>query len=1164
MDEGVCLIELNETAYITYASPVMFRMMGVDAKRTDLPCMVSAFGHPHPEDMEDYLRHLKDAAMRDGVSEYEYRFSIMDGEWRWCRARIMHHDTKCPQQPVLLVFCTDISAIRRRDRMLSANYESLKLVQEQGGFFLWEVDTTTRTCKLFSTKRGLPFPYIRINNFPEPFIDRGWVHPDSAGRFRDFADEMLSGNLAGSGIFILRHKMSRSYGWYAVAYSTIPDSDRMPPRIVGLARYLPDFLDGQEKLWEALRPNLFAYFRIDISEDHVETLWAEDALPYGPAQDMNCEVLINKEKKQLFFREDKDDLVATFSRDALLKNFALGHSWISREYRRVDMGGVIRWIAYIAYLSRHEQTGHVQAFLFLQDVQLRHTRENSLEGNIHCSPVAGLYSRKTARMLAESVMHEDTARCLSTLTLVHIAGLSELEKDAQTVAYRRSFVHMAFSLLLGPECIIGEYGKDSFTVFRTGKVRRGDLRKGINDVLAFVRQTVLNSGRSFPLHFTVVMNCAVSANDDYEALLRSAERICAVHQYEPQDTVVFVPAGRKMSHPVSEDLLPLSGTETSFPLQVEVPLAEEELSPSQKDICIACLRALLSKDPQAAPVFETLGHIGSHYQADRVYTLALIKDRRAVRVLQEWAVTNAHSHSKYITDMPVERLPLFKLCLNTKKPLFLNRNIKNPLGEDQRLWSYAVFPLMLPDSRTEGLLCMENPRAYRKNDALLPLLLPYIANACHFGQASKNGIVLEDSFTGLLNLNAYMDKIYLLTSDNYSSMGVLTISIANIAASSEHRDARQRAQMLLQLTEVLKALFGRALLFRTGNDEVVALCLNTTQDVFLARVFRVQSMLQRRYPKQIRFGYAWAEGLFSGEKLVKEARAIMLCDQLEVAGSSPIPHEPVRRGTDVKTQEGLERFVVFFQPKVDMRSGKTVGAEALVRGVDRRGLIVPPSHFMEHMESSGAIRNLDLFVLDSTLAAMERWRRKGLQLLPISVNFSRFTLFSPSSPGAVLAILSRYPYISNTLLELEISESALDVETGSLIRAMDFFRPFGLSFSLDDFGCRYSNLSLFTSVAFDTIKLDRSLVKDIITNAMSLELVEDIIGLCSTRKMSCIAEGVENQAQVDALLNVGGMYAQGFYYARPIPMMEFEQNHLIRSITGKPEMRPADQKTEGD
>ena len=68
MDEGVCLIELNETAYITYASPVMFRMMGVDAKRTDLPCMVSAFGHPHPEDMEDYLRHLKDAAMRDGVS----------------------------------------------------------------------------------------------------------------------------------------------------------------------------------------------------------------------------------------------------------------------------------------------------------------------------------------------------------------------------------------------------------------------------------------------------------------------------------------------------------------------------------------------------------------------------------------------------------------------------------------------------------------------------------------------------------------------------------------------------------------------------------------------------------------------------------------------------------------------------------------------------------------------------------------------------------------------------------------------------------------------------------------------------------------------------------------------------------------------------------------
>lgn len=530
-------------------------------------------------------------------------------------------------------------------------------------------------------------------------------------------------------------------------------------------------------------------------------------------------MLINKEKKQLFFREDKDDLVATFSRDALLKNFALGHSWISREYRRVDMGGVIRWIAYIAYLSRHEQTGHVQAFLFLQDVQLRHTRENSLDGNIHCSPVAGLYSRKTARMLAESVMHEDTARCLSTLTLVHIAGLSELEKDAQTVSYRRSFVHMAFSLLLGPECIIGEYGKDSFTVFRTGKVRRGDLRKGINDVLAFVRQTVLNSGRSFPLHFTVVMNCAVSANDDYEALLRSAERICAVHQYEPQDTVVFVPAGRKNVPPRFRGSAPAFRYRNILPPPGRSPPGGRGTFSLPERHMHRLPSCAPLQDPQRASLCSRPGPYRQPYQADRVYTLALIEDRRAVRVLQEWAVTNAHSHSKYITDMPVERLPLFKLCLNTKKPLFLNRNIKNPLGEDQRLWSYVVFPLMLPDSRTEGLLCMENPRAYRKNDALLPLLLPYIANACHFGQASKNGIVLEDSFTGLLNLNAYMDKIYLLTSDNYSSMGVLTISIANIAASSEHRDARQRAQMLLQLTEVLKALFGRALLFRTATTK---------------------------------------------------------------------------------------------------------------------------------------------------------------------------------------------------------------------------------------------------------------------------------------------------------------------------------------------------------
>lgn len=1174
MEEGVFLIELNDTAYVTYASPVVCRMMGVDTKTLDLPCELSTFGRPHPDDMAELLRHLKDAAMHDGISEYEYRFSIAEGEWRWCRARIMRHGPACPRYPVLLVFCTDISAIRRRDHLLSANYESLKLVQEQGGFFLWVLDTTTRTCKLFSTKRPYPAPYVSINNFPESLITRGWVHPDSANRFRDFADEMLSGNLAGSGVFILRHKMSRSYGWYAVAYSTVPDRDRMSPRIVGLARYLPDFLDGQEKLWEALRPNLFAYLRIDISDDHVETLWAEDSHPYGPAQDMNCEVFIDKERKQLFCREDRDDLVAAFSRDALLKSFALGHHWVSREFRRVDLGGVIRWIAYTAYLSRHEQTGHVQAFLFLQDVQLRHTWENSLGENIHSSPVSGMYSRKTARLLAESIMRDSASPGLNTLALVHITGLSELEKDVQAVAHRRTFVHMAFSLLLGPECIIGEYGRDALSIFRAAKTRHGDMRKRINDVLAFVRQTILNSGQSFPLHFTVVMNCAISGNDDYEALLRSSERICAVHQYEPQDTVIFVPAGRKTTIPAPEAPLLSPDTRSSLPLQVEVPLTEDSLSPEQKteenlsqdqkDVLISCLRALLSKDPQKAPVLETLGHVGRHYQADRVYTLVPIEDGRAVHVLQEWTAENVHGLSKYISNMPVDRLPLLKFCLNTKKPLFINRSIKNPLQEDQRLWSYAVFPLTTNNPRTDGLLCMENPRAYQKNDALLPSLLTDIANACHLGLAGKSGRASEDPFTGLLNLNAYMDKVYLITSDNYSSLGVFTISIANAADPTEQHDAGQRAQILLHLTETLKALFGRALLFRTGTNEVVALCPNTTQEVFLARVFRTQSMLQRRYAKQIRFGHTWAEGFFSGEKLVREARAIMLCDHLETTDAPPLRQAQDRHGMNVKNLEGLERFVVFLQPKVDMRCGKTVGAEALVRGMDSHGLIVPPSRFMENMEKSGSIRTLDLFVLDSTLATMEEWRRKGLRLLPISVNFSRFTLFSPSSPGAVLAILSRYPSISPSLLEVEISEAALDVETGSLIRAMNFFRPFGLHFSLDDFGCRYSNLSLFTSVPFDAVKLDRSLIKDIASNTMSLELVGDIVGLCSTWNMTCIAEGVENQAQVDALLGVGGVYAQGFYFARPIPIQEFEQNHLIRNVSEKTEEQHADPKTEGD
>ena len=129
-------------------------------------------------------------------------------------------------------------------------------------------------------------------------------------------------------------------------------------------------------------------------------------------------------------------------------------------------------------------------------------------------------------------------------------------------------------------------------------------------------------------------------------------------------------------------------------------------------------------------------------------------------------------------------------------------------------------------------------------------------------------------------------------------------------------------------------------------------------------------------------------------------------------------------------------------------------------------------------------------------------------------------------------------------LELEITERGDSVGTAELQQIVDEFHACGLRLSLDDFGSQYANLSLFTNVRFDTVKLDRSLITGLARNPINRMLVQDIVEICGAYGMDCVAEGVEALEQSTVLLEMGCVHAQGFYYDRPMPAEAFEQKYL--------------------
>ena len=1154
MEDGVALLEVAKDAInVLYASPVLFRMMGLDSAVTSLPCDLAMFGGIHPDDMEEFDRRLRDGLAGGRVVEYEHRVSA-GGGWRWCRARAVRSPMPCSDN-VMLVLVRDISSVRKSRNDILEEGEFLKLALDRGARLLWEVDVTTRRFRLFNGRR-LRASGAYMDDFPEGLIRKGWVHPDSVERFRRFAGAMLSGRPAGGGAFVLRHTMNRRYDWFSVQYRLLPDTDRSPMKIVGIAEPVSVgiawSLSGKERLWEQLRPNLFCYVRGDLTEDRMEELWIEGRTLTQHLRGMSFQRLVLWERRQIFRREDRKEFFAVFSRRALLEAFADGREWISREFRCVDEGGSVRWLSYVAHLARHPLTGNVQVFGFLQDTDRRHAREALLAKSSGDLPVHGIYSRRMARELAESILESGTSS-RHMLALVRMFGVSGPRE-----ARRRDFIIMALSLLLGADCVMGEYDEDSFTVFRPEASSRAVTRQRIDDAFAFVRQALSDGGLVSGPRFVAVVACADLGGTDYDALLRKAETRCVEWKDAPSDIVVFMEDLPPLRLPqdregdVAAEASSAAGTPdgssercgtAGLPAGPSVPVERPALSGEEKDVVIACLDALLREDSSDVAMAEVLACLGKYYQADRTYTLSLAEDGRTVRASHEWVAEGRCSLRKQVSGMSLERLPLLWRCLRENRPICLERQA----GRDGGSWSYMAFPLAPPEGGPDGVLCVENPRRPIRVDALSSVLLPHIGRALRYFGAAGSGrgaSALKDSLTGLQNLRAYMDRVCQLTSDTCTSLGVFILDVPRLGALAGEKGRSQASRVVLYLAETMGAVFGRDLLFRTRSDEFVALCANCTQNVFLARVLRAQSMLQRRYPGQLRFGYTWSEGLFSGDKLVKEARTIMLCGQLETSAGGEAQPELGMRGPGMAGTGGLESFTIHLQPKVDMRTGVVTGAEALVRGLDSAGRVIVPARFIEAMERTGAIRELDLHVLNMTLAAMESWRRRGLRQVPVSVNFSRATLFSPSAPGSVLALFSRYPLLAPSLLEIEISENAGNVESHTMERAMAGFRPFGVRFGLDDFGTRYANLSLFTSVPFDTVKLDKSLIRDLAHNSVGRALVGDIVRLCKARNMACVAEGVENQTQINALLKEGCVLGQGFYYGRPMSVEDFERRCL--------------------
>ena len=343
---------------------------------------------------------------------------------------------------------------------------------------------------------------------------------------------------------------------------------------------------------------------------------------------------------------------------------------------------------------------------------------------------------------------------------------------------------------------------------------------------------------------------------------------------------------------------------------------------------------------------------------------------------------------------------------------------------------------------------------------------------------------------------------------------------------------------------------GASVVARLGGDEFAVL-LTDLADVSEARIVADRLLADLSSPFHIggrqvfgmvSIGVAPGSSADAPEELLRNADAAMYHAKAKGKGRSEVYDEKMRDRArarleieiDLRKAIELKQLVLFYQPQISLLDGRVVGYEALVRWQHPVRGLVPPSEFIPVAEETGLIIPLGHMVLREACAQMAHWHASFASDPPlsISVNVSARQLTGTNLVADVKNALAEFG-LPAASLRLELTESSVMANTDVAVEVLQQLRDIGVGLEIDDFGTGYSSLSYLKRLPFDTVKIDRSFIKDLRMNGEAADIVRTILDLATSMKMSVVAEGVETDEQLAVLSRMGCGYGQGYFFARP-------------------------------
>lgn len=576
-----------------------------------------------------------------------------------------------------------------------------------------------------------------------------------------------------------------------------------------------------------------------------------------------------------------------------------------------------------------------------------------------------------------------------------------------------------------------------------------------------------------------------------------------------------------------------------------------------------CVRMLYAVDDLDQTINAVLTQIGEFLVSDRAYVFE-IKDE-LMNNTHEWTAPGISPQLEKLQQLDLslisDWLPFFEkndcIIIDDVEQLQKTNPAAYATLHAQEITSLIAAPIFL-DNKLAGYIGIDNYDSEKiKNSSYLLLsmsiFLSYaIRHRNHVDMLHR--LSYHDLLTNALNRNAFMDVLSQFRPGQYASAGIIYIDINGMKEINDFYGHHQGDKILITTVAKVFNLFKPDELFRIGGDEFVIITYDLTETDFYEKFNLLRNIFceKTNLPFSIATGICWVKSPSDLNSLLQQADSAMYTDKKKFYYGKEKTSRYRHNLDDILNlanysalQEALTagQFCIYFQPKISLDTEEFIGSEALIRYINQAGEIIAPNNFIPILEEARLIKMLDLYVFEEVCKQINIWKERKMRVKPVSINLSRSTLSYHFLADQLLALITKHN-IDISLLELEVTETAEVDNQLVFSQALEKLKEYGFSISIDDFGVRNASLSLFTTINFDILKLDRSLVKTLAQNQKARILIRSLAVICSDLGIKLIAEGVETLEQLDILKELRCNEVQGYLFSKPLPLNDFENKYL--------------------